>query len=805
MVHCSKNSDAQCVNAVPRATSKGILLETPDNIAHWRIQIFSSLLSIVLVLGTITALPSMALAASEGMWPVVAMDTVALVWITALWWFKRVAYKTRVLNFLAIVYMIGVGLMVTVGPVSQIYLIAAPVLAAVLLGMAPALFTLGASALAILVLSYAGYANLHIPGMPEYGLMPSLIITVNYLFLGAIITISCSVLLQRLARSLADSRLFADSLQKGKNDLHALNGELRLTAAAVARLNDMVVIAKVVDIPGAAQPIIFVNDAFQRRTGYQRDEVIGRSWRMLLGRDSDPVDIQRIADAVARTEQVTAVLQYYTKAGAPYWVELELVPFADEGGVNTHWVGVGRDITERKKSENHIHRLAFFDVLTGLPNRRMLMERIDKLLASAQAGAGFGAVMFIDLDHFKYINDARGHAIGDAMLRNAAERLSKLVRKGDTVARIGGDEFVVLLAQLGSDVDSARDAALTVAEKIRHSITESFEIDGQSYNSSASIGVTLLPKAGQTVHDLLREADTAMYRAKADGRNGVAFFEATMQAEVERRLTMERDLAAAFENGELQMHLQLQVDCLGAPVGAELLMRWRRADGALVPPDLFIPVAEECGLIVPLGQWALRHACVGWLQLEQAGHPMPLSVNVSPSQFRDPDFVAKVREILAETGAPASQLIFEVTEGLLIENMDDTISRMHELAALGIRLSIDDFGTGYSSLAYLKRMPLYELKIDRSFIRDLPGDANGTAIVQSILAMAGHLGLRVVAEGVETREQAAFLAANGEPRMQGFLFSQPMPLADLIASLDGYPASQLMRDIRDERLALAAA
>jgi diguanylate cyclase (GGDEF)-like protein/PAS domain S-box-containing protein len=757
----------------------------------------------VLVLGTITAVPSMALAAAEGMWPVVVMDAVALGWVTAVWWFRRVAYKVRVLNFLAIIFLIGVGLMLTVGPVSQIYLVAAPVLAAVLLGMTPALWALVGTALTIFALSFAGFAKLHVAGMQAYSLMPALIITVNYLFIGAIITVSCAILLQRLARSLDDLRMFADSLQQGKNELHALNAELRLTAAAVARLNDMVVIARVVDGPGAEQPIIFVNDAFQRRTGYQRAEVLGRSWRMLLGADTDRTEVDRIAAAVARTEAVTAELMYYTKLGAPYWVELELVPFADEGGINTHWVAVGRDITERKKSENRIHRLAFFDVLTGLPNRRLLMDRIDKLLASAQAGTGYGAVMFIDLDNFKYINDARGHAIGDALLRNAAERLSRLVRKGDTVARIGGDEFVVLLAQLGSDSDTATHAALTVAEKIRHAITETFEIDGQSYNSSASIGVTLLPKAGQTVHDLLREADTAMYRAKSDGRNGVAFFEATMQAEVERRLTLERDLAAAFDNGELAMHLQLQVDCDGAPVGAELLMRWQRADGSMVGPDLFIPAAEECGLILPLGQWALRQACLASLQLAQAGHPMPLSVNVSPMQFRQADFVAQVVAVLAETGAPASGLIFEVTEGLIIENLDETISRMHELAALGIRLSIDDFGTGYSSLAYLKRMPLYELKIDRSFIRDTPGDANGTAIVQSILAMASHLGLRVVAEGVETRAQAAFLAANGAPGMQGYLFSRPMALHALIVLLAAFPGGQLMRDIRDERLAVA--
>ncbi|MFC0132393.1 diguanylate cyclase [Massilia eurypsychrophila] len=770
-----------------------------DNIAHWRGQIFSSLLTIVLALGTLTAIPSMIQLATEGLWPVVVMDVVALTWLSALWWFKKIPYTIRVLNFLAIIYVIGVGLMMTVGPVSQIYLFSVPLLAATLLGMRSAMLCLGVSALTIFVLSYAGLAKMHMAGMPENGLLPSLMITLNYLFIGAIITASCSILLQRLERSLEDLRMFARSLQRGKDELHTLNAELRLTAAAVARLNDMVVIAKVVKGGGAEQPIIFVNEAFERRTGYQRAEVIGNSWRMLRGADTDPAVIERIGAAVARTEPVTAELMYYTKSGAPYWVEMELVPFADEGGNNTHWVAVGRDITERKKSEGHIHRLAFFDVLTGLPNRRLLMERLDQLLASAQAGAGFGAVMFIDLDHFKYINDARGHAVGDALLRNAAERLSRLVRKGDTVARIGGDEFVVLLAHLGHDKAGASESALVVAEKIRHAITECFQIDGQSYNSSASIGVTLLPKAGQTVHDLLREADTAMYRAKAEGRNGFVFFEATMQAEVERRLTMERDLADAFDNGELAMHLQLQVDSRGVPVGAELLMRWRTADGAIVSPDLFIPVAEESGLIVPLGQWAMRQACHCWQKLSRAGHALPLSVNVSPSQFRQPDFVAQVREILADTGTPADQLIFEVTEGLLIEKLDETIARMHELAALGIRLSIDDFGTGYSSLSYLKRMPLYELKIDRSFIRDTPGDANGTAIVQSIIAMAGHLGLRVVAEGVETRAQAEFLAANGAPGMQGYLFARPMPLPNLIALLHAYPATLALQDLQDLR------
>jgi diguanylate cyclase (GGDEF)-like protein/PAS domain S-box-containing protein len=761
-----------------------------DNLAHWRTQIFASLVSFILALAFVTAIPSMAVLANEGRWPMFAVDAAALVWLVGLWYFKQAAYRTRVLHFLAILVMVGTALMIHVGPVSQIYLFAAPLLAAVLLGTFPAILALGGTTLLVFGLAFSGHARL-----PDHALLPSLIISLNFLFIGAIITMSSAIMLQRLAKSLEDLRAVATSLQEGQNALSAVNAELRLTAAAVARLNDMVIISKVMPGDVANQQIIFVNEAFERRTGYQRPDVMGRGWHLLLGADTEASEIARIGAAVARMEAVSAELLYYTKDHDPYWIEMEMVPFNDEHGTNTHWVMVGRDITDRKKSEKHIHRLAFFDVLTGLPNRRLLMERIERLLAHAREQAGHGALLFIDLDHFKYVNDARGHGVGDALLRNVAGRLAALVRKGDTVARVGGDEFVVLLAHLGEDARLATHSALLVAEKIRRAITESFEVDGQFYDSSASIGVTLLSHPNQSAHDLLREADTAMYRAKADGRNRVSFFEATMQAEVERRLTLERDLAAALDNGELSMHWQLQVDATGLPVGAELLMRWQRPNGTFVPPDVFIPVAEECGLIVSLGQWALRQACIGYLKLRETGFAMPLSVNVSPSQFRQTDFVAQVRRILQETGAPASELIFEVTEGLLIENLDDTIGRMHELAALGIRLSIDDFGTGYSSLSYLKRMPLYELKIDKSFIRDTPCDANGTAIVQSILAMASHLGLSVVAEGVETREQADFLAANGAPRMQGYLFARPMPLEQMVARLTATGPQQLPTEL----------
>jgi len=733
----------------------------PNDIAHWRAQIFARLLLVVFVLGLATAIPSILLATAEGLWSIAVIDTVALVWVFAIWRLRKADYSLRVINFLVVAFLVGCALMLKVGPVSQIYLVAIPILAALLLGLRTALWSLAATGLAVLVLGYVASEKLRMDGMPDTAFLRAVIVTINFLFMTAVLTLSSAVLLRHLERSVE---------------------ELRLTSAAVARLNDMVLIAEATD---GSQRIIFVNEAFERRTGYRRHEVLGRNLRLLHGPQTEESEIARIERAMARSEAVQAELVNYTKAGEPYWVETDMVPFNDEGGNNTHWVVVERDITERKKSQDDIHRLAFFDVLTGLPNRRLLMDRIDKLLASSERGATFSAVMFIDLDRFKYINDARGHAIGDALLRHAAGRLAQLMRKADTVARIGGDEFVVLLAHLATDLPNATHAALTVAEKIRDAISQGFEIEGQSYQSSASIGITLLPKnasasAPQTAQDLLREADTAMYRAKSEGRNGVAFFESAMQAEVERRLSLERDLGAALAQQRLQMYLQPQVDAAGRTVGAELLMRWPLDNGSMVPPSVFIPVAEESGLILPLGRWALQQACAAALQLSAVGCHVPLSVNVSPSQFRQHDFVGQVRDILATSGVPPQRLILEVTEGLLIDKLEDTIARMAQLHALGIRFSVDAVGTGYSSLAYLKKMPLYELKIDRSFVMDTPDDANSKALVQSILAMAGHLGLRVVAEGVETRAQADFLSANQCACMQGYLFAHPMPLASML-------------------------
>ncbi|XYJ10032.1 putative bifunctional diguanylate cyclase/phosphodiesterase [Telluria sp. B2] len=755
------------------------------DIAHWRTHIFSRLLTIVLVLGIATAVPSIVISAQKGMWAVIVIDLLAIAWLAGIWRWHSLSYTARVLNFIAIVFFVSTGLMVNIGQVAQIYLIAPPVFSAVLLGMRPALGAIAVSALIIVALGLRGIVRADVAGLPENDPVSSILVGLNFLFVGSLITMSCATLLQRLARSLDELRQFADSLEKGQNALQAANAELRLVAAAVAQLNDKVIIARASAGPHEPQPIIFANDAFIRHTGYAREQLLGRSMVMFAGPRTDQAELARIVGAMKRRQGVSAELMVYSKSGKPSWIELELSPFRDEQGAHTHWVVVGRDIGERKKAASAIHRLAFYDVLTGLPNRRLLMDRLETQLAQAQACAEGGALLFIDLDHFKYVNDARGHATGDELLRQAARRLSDLLRGEDMVARIGGDEFVVLLNKLGAGEAAVAAAALARAQQIRAALDEDIEIDGHHYNSSASIGVALMPRPGQSVEDLLREADTAMYRAKAGGRNGIALFEATMRAEVEQRLTLERDLGMALARDELAMHLQLQFDADGRAVGAELLMRWRRLDGSMVPPDVFIPVAEATGLIVPLGQWALHQACLAWQRLDAAGHPMPVSVNVSPAQFRQSDFVGAVRRLLAETGVPAGQLIFELTEGVVVGNRDGTIALMQELAALGIRFSIDDFGTGYSNLSYLKRMPLYELKIDKSFIRDTPDDPDGIAIVRTILAMAAHLRLRVVAEGVETEAQAQFLAEHGAPHMQGYLFARPLPLAEVLGRLAG--------------------
>ncbi|MBU0893289.1 MAG: EAL domain-containing protein [Gammaproteobacteria bacterium] len=470
--------------------------------------------------------------------------------------------------------------------------------------------------------------------------------------------------------------------------------------------------------------------------------------------------------------------------GKTHWFELSIARKESPApGDAPRFIALSRDITERKRAEARTHQLAYFDALTGLPNRRMLLDRMEHALLGAQKTAQVGAVLYIDLDNFKQINDARGHTVGDALLMQVSQRLTLQLRPGDTVARLGGDEFVVLAHNLAPDVETAGRAALLVAENLRTVLEAPYAIDTHLYSSTGSIGITLFPKRGEGVEDLLREADTAMYRAKDLGRNRIRFYEAAMQADVQERLALEQDLKKAHAEGQLAAFVQNQVDASGTVVGGELLMRWTHPTRGNVPPNRFIPIAEASGLILRMGDWMIQQACETLASLQAAGRELSLSVNVSERQFRQDDFVERVRHVLAHTGAHPANLILEVTESLLIEDLDDTIARMTEIVQLGVRFSIDDFGTGYSSLAYLKRLPLYELKIDKSFVDDTPDDPNDTAIVQSIISVARHLHLRVVAEGVETRAQADFLVESQCECLQGYLFGRPEPLGVWLARL----------------------
>lgn len=742
------------------------------DLQFWRDQMLNAILSVALVLGTLTAIPSVLMAIRDALYSIVLIDVLAISWLFVLWRGHFLSFSAKSWNFLFIVYGVGVFFLFKVGPVSQIYLMAVPVLAALLLGLRSAVFVLVLNAVTLISVGYAFDIDLQFDRYHDKPFLRWIIITLNFTFISSVITVSCAVLLRRLEESLRKQLQISLSLQEEQNSLKKANEELRLISAAVENLNDMVMITDS-NLQEDGPHLVFVNKAFERSTGYSRAEAIGRNLEMLYGPNSDIHEVHRIRSAMSTRQAIRSEIISYTKSQEEFWLEVDIRPINDQQGKCTHYVAIERDITDRKKAELDIYRLAFFDVLTGLPNRRLLRDRMGVQLANAQRTGNYSAVLFIDLDHFKTINDARGHATGDLLLVEVASRLNQLLREVDTVARIGGDEFVVLVDSLDPHIEVAGKLALTIAEKIRHALSQDFILNGQVYSSSCSIGVSLMPKAGQKADDLLRESDTAMYRAKSAGRNQIAFFEGNMQIEVEQRLTLERDLAKALEQNELQMVMQAQVNKDAQAVGAELLMRWNSKTRGMVSPVLFIPLAEESGLIVKIGDWVLSEACTILKRLHANGFQFPLSINVSPKQFRQKDFVEKVRLILEQHQVSGEYLIFEVTEGLFIDNLPETISRMNMLADLGIRFSIDDFGTGYSSLNYLKRLPLYELKIDKSFVQDVPGDANGMAIVVSVLSMAKQFGLKVVAEGVETIEQANYLIENDCDSMQGFLYSRP--------------------------------
>ena len=438
-----------------------------------------------------------------------------------------------------------------------------------------------------------------------------------------------------------------------------------------------------------------------------------------------------------------------------------------------------RDEVERRKvSEEAIKNLAFYDPLTGLPNRRLLIDRLRQAIASSVRSGREGALLFIDLDNFKNINDTLGHDIGDLLLQHSAQRLKSHIREGDTVARLGGDEFVVMLKDLSKQPIEAATQTKAVGEKILAELNKPYQLATHEYHSTASIGATFFSDQGQSEEELLKRADIAMYQAKKAGRNTLRFFNPKMQDIIDARVALESDLCKALENRQFHLYYQIQVDSSHRYIGAEALIRWLHPERGLVSPAQFIPMAEETGLILPIGQWVLETACAqlkAWQQ-DALTSDLVLAVNVSANQLRQTDFVAQVQSLVRRHTVNPKLLKLELTESMLQENIEETIATMNVLKEIGIRFSLDDFGTGYSSLQYLKRLPLDQLKIDQSFIRNIAIDSSDKAIVRTVIAMAHSLNLDVIAEGVETEEQRQLLLGKGCTHYQGYLFGKPVPI-----------------------------
>lgn len=442
--------------------------------------------------------------------------------------------------------------------------------------------------------------------------------------------------------------------------------------------------------------------------------------------------------------------------------------------------GTNTDLTERKLAEQRIYELAYFDHLTGLPNRRLLIDELGKALARSQRSGHMGAVVFLDLDNFKLLNDTMGHDVGDLLLRQVADRLRHTVRHCDQLARLGGDEFVLVLEELGDEATAAANDAQHVLEKLLAVLGQPYQLKDRLFLSTPSMGVTLFDGVATDIETLLKQADLAMYRAKADGRNTARFFDARMQASAERQAGLEHALHEGILAQQFVLFCQPQFSGKGELVGAEILLRWQRGDGELLPPSEFIGLAESSGMIVPLGRYVLEESCrtlARWSTDRTLGG-VELAVNISAHQLRNDDLASSVAAILQRTGAPAGKLCLELTESVFAGNVTEIIDRMHALCSLGVHFSLDDFGTGYSSLAYLKRFPLTALKIDRSFVHDLHLDRNASPFVEAIIALAHKLKLDIVAEGVEHEAQRTFLVDSGCNTLQGYLLGRPMPLRE---------------------------
>lgn len=556
-------------------------------------------------------------------------------------------------------------------------------------------------------------------------------------------------------------------------DIKAAAADLRIAAVAFESNQAML-------ITDADSRILRVNQAFVDITGYGAEEVIGKTPRILQSGRHDKDFYREMWGTITRTGGWNGEIWDRRKNGELYPKWLTISAVKDDAGHVTHYVGSHFDISERKKSEELIHSLAFFDQLTGLPNRTLLTDRLKQAMTASARSGLYGALLFIDLDNFKSLNDTLGHDMGDLLLQQVAQRLSLCGREGDTVARLGGDEFVVVLAALSDDIADAAKATETVAKKYLYALNQIYHLGDVSHRSTASIGATIFQGQTVSLDELMKQADLALYRSKDAGRNALRFFDPSMELAVKKRVALEEDMREALLTDQFSLQYQAQVTVQGQVTGAEVLLRWNHPTHGMVSPAEFIPLAEETGLILPLGYWVLKTVCkqlAQWAADPEMAH-LTIAVNVSVHQFNDTDFVGQVLALLESSGINPERLKLELTESLMAGKVQTIIDKMTLLKERYIQFSIDDFGTGYSSLSYLKRLPIDQLKIDQSFVRDVLNDPNDAAIVKTIVALGRTLGLDVIAEGVETQAQRNFLVESGCHVYQGYFFSRPVSVAE---------------------------
>lgn len=565
-----------------------------------------------------------------------------------------------------------------------------------------------------------------------------------------------------------------DLIEQRRVEIEKRDESLKLSARLFENTGDGILITN------AKNEILTANSAFLRLSGYQMDEIIGKNPRMFASGKHDAGFFREVWDHIMQFGRWSGTIIDRRKDGRTYSKHLSIDAVKDEEGKIVNFISIHSDNTERAQAEERMHFLAYYDVLTGLPNRSLLRDRLGQFISFAQRKNGSFAVLFLDLDRFKLINDTKGHGVGDRLLQSVAKRIKASVRDVDTVARIGGDEFVVVL----QDADGG--GAESVASSIIESIRQPYMIDGQQVSSQTSIGIAVYPDDGDSIESLVKNADIAMYQAKRDGRNNFKFFSKGMDFHSANLFSMEKDLRAALHGDEFHLEFQPQFSFhTGQVCGVEALIRWRHPQRGAISPAEFIPIAEEMGQIIAIGEWVMRKACrsaATWLSM---GYPIPVAVNVSAKQFAHHDFVDMVRDALAESSLPSTMLEIEITEGVMMENVESVVGVMTSLRDMGVSLAIDDFGTGFSSLSYIKQMPISKLKIDRSFICDI--DSGDTAIVDHVIALGHKIGMEVIAEGVENESQICALIGMGCDKIQGYHYSMPLHIDNLVKFLSDPP------------------